>query len=285
MKAFIFPGQGSQFKGMGQELFHRYPEYSDVASNILGYSISELCVLDPNKQLNQTLYTQPALYVVNALSYLQIKEFDDQAPDIVAGHSLGEYNALLAAEVYSFERGLELVKERARLMAKAEGGGMAVILGVQAAEISELITESGLSDVELANLNTLEQNVVAGDKQQLAQFERLVQDSDCCFIPLPVSGAFHSKAMENAKREYLEHLKGVEFSWIRIPVVSNVEARPYQQSKIKTLLSGQITSSVRWRDSIKFMRSTGVGSIIEVGPGDVLTNMASKIDMEGSALA
>lgn len=140
-KAYLFPGQGSQKKGMGEGLFDEFPEMTKKADEILGYSIKELCLTDPRKELNKTQFTQPALYVVNALSFQKKMKEGESEPDFVAGHSLGEYNALHAAEVMSFEEGLKLVKKRGELMSKAENGGMAAILKTPEEEIKNILKE------------------------------------------------------------------------------------------------------------------------------------------------
>lgn len=280
MKAYIFPGQGAQFKGMGKDLFSEFPDHTKIADEILGYSIEELCIDDPQKRLGNTLYTQPAMFVVNALSYLKLKNLDEQLPDYVAGHSLGEYNALFAAECFSFEQGLRLVLKRASVMSEAKNGGMAAILGALPRDIQSLIEESGLNDIQIANMNTMKQNIVSGAIADLREFEKKVQQSDFTYIPLPVSGAFHSKYMEDSRKEFTEYLRHIEFNWLRIPVISNVEALPYSQAKIKTLLALQITSPVRWFESMQYLRGNGVHTIDEVGQGDMLTKMLSKIDVE-----
>jgi len=162
--AVVFPGQGAQSKGMGKDLFAAYPEQTDKASEILGYSIRELCVDDPDNRLNQTQYTQPALYVVNALGLRQMQESGAVPADIdvLAGHSLGEYNALLAAGVFDFETGLRLVVERGRLMSQAAGGGMAAVVGLGADALRAALDEAGLQSVDLANFNTPSQIVISG---------------------------------------------------------------------------------------------------------------------------
>jgi malonyl CoA-acyl carrier protein transacylase len=280
MRAVIFPGQGSQFKGMGAELFAQFPEQVTIADRVLGYSIAELCTEDPRRELGQTAQTQPAVFVVNALSYLSVQAIEEQPPDYVAGHSLGEYNALLAAGAFDFETGLRLVQKRATLMAGATGGGMAAVIGIDAHDLAQLLAQAGYPRVEIANLNTRLQNILSGPREDLAAIEPHVQARGLNFVPLPVSGAFHSVAMKEAQAEFNEYLRAFEFDWLRIPVISNVEALPYSQAKIKSLLSLQITSPVRWFDTIAYLRRNGASVIDEVGPGSVLTKMLAKIDAE-----
>ncbi|MGH7487375.1 MAG: acyltransferase domain-containing protein, partial [bacterium] len=162
MSTFIFPGQGSQHKGMGKDLFSRYPHIVDIADSVLGYSTRELCLDDPNNVLTETQFTQPALYVVNALTYFHTIGSKATRPDYVAGHSLGEYNALLAAEVIDFETGLRLVQKRGQLMAQVKGGGMAAVVGLSDAQIERVLAEAALTCIDIANRNSPSQFVISG---------------------------------------------------------------------------------------------------------------------------
>ncbi|SUX55274.1 acyltransferase domain-containing protein [Chromobacterium vaccinii] len=154
MKVFMFPGQGSQYKGMGGDLFDGFKDLADKADGILGYSLRELCIDDPRGELNQTRFTQPALYVVNALSYFRKLEEGSGKPDFLAGHSLGEFNALMAAGCYDFETGLKLVQKRGELMGEVSNGAMAAIVNAGKEEIESALAENGLSNVFIANYNT-----------------------------------------------------------------------------------------------------------------------------------
>jgi trans-AT polyketide synthase/acyltransferase/oxidoreductase domain-containing protein len=167
MLAYVFPGQGSQQKGMGGELFDEFKELTSKADEILGYSIKELCLEDPQGNLGQTQYTQPALYVVNALTYYKKIKDTGIKPDYVAGHSLAEYNALLAAEVFDFETGLKIVKKRGELMSKASGGGMAAVIGMSEEKIREVLKENGLESIDMANYNTPSQIAISGPKDDI----------------------------------------------------------------------------------------------------------------------
>jgi len=169
MKTHMFPGQGSQSKGMGGTLFDEFKELTHKADKILGYSIKELCLEDPRRELNQTQFTQPALYVVNALSYFKKVEESGQKPDFVVGHSLGEFSALLAAECIDFEAGLKLVKKRGELMSQATGGGMAAILNATKEKIETILKENGLTNIDLANYNTPSQIVISGLKDEIGK--------------------------------------------------------------------------------------------------------------------
>ncbi len=161
-ECFIFPGQGSQEKGMGKQLFEAYPELTKVADHILGYSIENLCLADSRQVLDHTEYTQPALYVVNALSYLHEREIRGLEPGFLAGHSLGEYSALFAAGVFDFETGLRLVQKRGALMAEAKGGGMAAVIGMDAPQTMKVLSDSGLDSIDIANINSPQQTVISG---------------------------------------------------------------------------------------------------------------------------
>ncbi|MGY0408678.1 MAG: acyltransferase domain-containing protein, partial [Polaribacter sp.] len=184
----LFPGQGSQYRGMGKELFKKYSKEVQKASEILGYDLEELCVKDSKRQLAKTEFTQPALYVVN---YMQYRELGI-TPDFVIGHSLGEYNALLAAGVFDFITGLRLVKKRGELMAAASGGSMAAVLGLQIEELKESLHEGGYHDLDIANYNTPTQTVISGPKDSI---EKICNDFDAKkirIIPLFVTAPFHS---------------------------------------------------------------------------------------------
>jgi len=280
MKAFVFPGQGSQFKGMGGELFEEYVQHVQMADQILGYSIKQLCLDDPKKVLSQTQYTQPALFVVNALSYMKISENEDQQPDFLAGHSLGEYNALFAAGCFDFETGLRLVSKRAELMANAKNGSMSAVIGANRTDLQRVLQESSCNSLVIANLNTKYQNIVSGRNAELEEIEDVIRANNWSYVPLPVSGAFHSAEMENAKSEYNEYLRHIEFNWLQVPVISNVEALPYNQAKIKSILSLQLVSPVRWLDTILHLKTNGVTLFQEIGPGNVLSNLLNKIESE-----
>lgn len=164
MVTCVFPGQGSQRKGMGGTLFDEFEELTAKADEILGYSIKEMCLRDPNRRLSETQYTQPALYTVNALSYLKKVKETRKTPDYVAGHSLGEYNALFASGVFNFEDGLKIVKKRGELMGRATGGGMAAVIGLNEGQIEDILKRNNLQSIDIANYNTPSQIVISGKK-------------------------------------------------------------------------------------------------------------------------
>jgi trans-AT polyketide synthase/acyltransferase/oxidoreductase domain-containing protein len=233
---------------------------------------------DPDDLLKQTQYTQPALYVTNHLSYKAAVEDNGQEPDYVAGHSLGEYNALLASGAFDFETGLKMVCKRGALMAEAgDDGGMAAVLGLAADRIRSVLRKNHIETVDMANLNTRYQTILSGPKKALSVAESVFSAEGGQLIPLPVSGAFHSREMQNASRAFAEYLRPYEFNWLRIPVISNVEAEPYRMGKIKSLLSRQIAGTVRWLDSIEYLFNHGVRRIEQVGPNTVLRDMLDRI--------
>ena len=285
MVAYVFPGQGSQVKGMGKELFPKFPEFVKEADEILGYSIEELCLENPEGKLNNTQYTQPALYVVNALSYMDAINCGAEKPEYVAGHSLGEYNALLAANVFDFATGLKLVKERGRLMSQANGGGMAAVLGIDEEKVRAILKENHMDDIDLANLNTTYQNVLSGPKDSIDRAKAVFDNyENVRFSQLTVSGAFHSRYMENAKKEFAEYIRSFDFSEPQIRVVANYTARCYEKEDVMKNLIEQITGTVKWTESIRYIWGKGVENIQQIGVGNVLTSMIRRIKKETTPL-
>ncbi len=282
----IFPGQGSQAKGMGGELFDRFPDMTEVASRVLGYSIKELCVDDPREQLGLTQFTQPALFIVNALMYRARLEDGGAPPAFVAGHSLGEYNALLAAGCFDFETGVTLVKERGALMGRVSGGGMSAVIGLEPQTIQTVLHESDEGRrVDVANFNSFDQTVIAGPKEDLAAVKPALEAAGArMVVPLNVSAPFHSRYMRDAQREFEGFLQRFTFSAPSMPVVSNVRARPYEGDMVRATLAEQIGNSVRWLDSMLYLMEQPEPAFEEVGPGQVLTKLLKQIQKRrGSA--
>lgn len=275
----LFPGQGSQAKGMGAELFERYVDWTAVADDVLGFSIRELCVDDPQSQLGLTRYTQPALYVVNALLYRARIEDGGAAPAFVAGHSLGEYNALLAAGVFDFATGLRLVKRRGEIMSEVSGGGMAAVIGMEPQRIQDLLssTEAGRR-LDVANFNSFDQTVIAGPSDALAAVKAQFEAAGVrAYIPLNVSAPFHSRYMREPQTQFADFLHDVPLGAPAIPVISNVSARPYEGDLVRQTLSEQIGNSVRWLESMLFLLNQPEPAFEEVGPGQVLTKLLAQI--------
>lgn len=274
----VFPGQGAQAKGMGKDLFAAYPDATAAASTILGYSITELCLDDPENRLNQTQYTQPALYVVNALGHRRLTEEGavPATPDAYAGHSLGEYNALLAAGVFDFETGLRLVVERGRLMSQANGGGMAAVVGIDATLLRTTLDEAGLQAIDLANFNTPRQIVISGPAEAIESALQALRPLKGTVVPLKVSAAFHSRYMQSAQQEFADFLRGFAFNAPQVPVIANATALPYEPQAIVDTLSRQIANPVRWSDSIGALIRQGETRFVEVG-SKILTRMIGEI--------
>jgi trans-AT polyketide synthase/acyltransferase/oxidoreductase domain-containing protein len=279
MHIVLFPGQGSQVKGMGAELFDRFPEMTAAADGILGYSIRELCVEDPRGELGQTQFTQPALFIVNALMYRARMDDGGARPDFAAGHSLGEYNALWAAGCFDFETGVRLVRERGALMGRVSGGGMSAVIGLEPEKIQSLLFESDAGrNVDVANFNSFEQTVIAGPKEDLDAVKPALEAAGArMVVPLNVSAPFHSRYMREAQREFERFLQPFEFAAPSLPVISNVRARPYDADMVRATLAEQIGNSVRWLDSMLYLLDTPDPAFEEVGPGQVLSKLLKQI--------
>lgn len=280
----LFPGQGSQAKGMGAELFDRYPEMTATAGRVLGYSIKELCVDDPRGELALTQFTQPALFIVNALMYHARLDEGARKPDFAAGHSLGEYNALYAAGCFDFETGVTLVRERGALMGRVSGGGMMAVIGLEPGKIQTVLSESEEGRrIDVANFNSFEQTVVAGPKADLDAVTPAIEAAGArMVVPLNVSAPFHSRYMRDAQREFEAFLQGFTFAAPAIPVISNVRARPYEPDMVRATLAEQIGNSVRWLDSMLFLMEKPEPDFTEVGPGQVLTKLLKQIQKRRS---
>lgn len=273
----LFPGQGSQKKGMGEDLFKEYPEYVALADRELGHSIVELCVSNTDGRLDETQFTQPALYVVSCLSHL--KELQSSGPpDYVAGHSVGEYSALFAAGAFDFVTGLKLVKKRGELMSRARDGGMAAVIGMERERVVEVIRGNNYKNVYVANLNTPQQIVISGARDAIMAAQSGFEAAGAqLYIPLKVSGAFHSPFMAQAMEVFSIFLDQFTFSKLTIPAISNVTALPYEEDEVRENLALQITHPVRWSDSMQWLMSKPDPVFREIGPGKVLTGMLAKI--------
>jgi malonyl CoA-acyl carrier protein transacylase len=283
MEAFVFPGQGSQVRGMGKGLFDKVAEFRDLEKqidDILGYSIITLCLEDPQSRLKETQFTQPSLYVVNALHfYSAISE--GRRPSYLAGHSLGEYNALLASGGIDFLTGLRIVKRRGELMAQARNGAMAAVIGFAPERVAELLRRNGLDSLDIANFNSPTQTVISGPSEDVKRAEPLLQKEGVqLYIPLPVSAAFHSRYMVTAAKAFEEFLQPLPFHELSIPVVSNVTAQPHPShdpNGIKSLLIKQVYSPVLWLQSVQYLLGKDVSTFTEMGPGNVLSRLIQQI--------
>jgi len=284
MIAFLFPGQGSQKRGMGRGLFDEVREYAAVERDvdaILGYSLRNLCLQDPDDRLKETQFTQPCLYAVNALHYYKDVS-QGTRPAFVAGHSLGEYNALLAAGVFDFLTGLRLVKKRGELMSQAKNGAMAAVIGLGVSAITKVMRENGLASIDVANFNSPSQTVVSGPVEDIRRAGSLFEKGGAqLYIPLQVSAAFHSRYMADAAKVFADFLRPMSFAAPRIPVIANVTGEPYPaqnaSDSIKSLLVNQMAQSVQWTKTVRYLISQGVTQFSEMGPGNVLTKSVQQI--------
>jgi len=280
--AFVFPGQGSQYAGMGKDFFENFPtakEIFDRANETLQFDLTRL-IFEGGEELNKTVNTQPAILTVSYAIYSVLKElYPELKPQFVAGHSLGEYSALLFAEVLDFEDALRLVRYRAEYMQSAvpEGkGGMAAVIGIPPEEVAKLCEEvEGL--VEPVNFNSPIQTVVAGEAEAVKKLVRLAKSRKIKAIPLKVSVPSHSSLMREAAEKFKEKLQEVTFKNATTPVVQNYDAKPHTEAEeIKENLYLQLFNPVRWVESVKFMTSQGVDTFIEIGPKNVLSKLIAQ---------
>ncbi len=264
---------------MGADLFDRFPDWTALADATLGYSMRELCVDDPRGDLVLTNFTQPALFTVNAMTYRARQEDGHPAPAFVAGHSLGEYNALLAAGVFDYATGLALVARRGALMSAVTGGGMSAVIGLKPEAIAAVLAESEPGRrLDVANVNSFDQTVIAGPKADLEAVEAPLAAAGArgC-IPLNVSAPFHSRYMRPVEDDFTAFLSGFPLLAPAIPVVANVTARPYAADAVRETLARQIGRSVRWLESMLWLLDQPGAEFEEVGPGSVLTKILAQI--------
>lgn len=264
---------------MGAGLFDRFADWTAEADAILGYSIRQLCLEDPHGELVQTQFTQPALYVVNALTWRARTEDDRPAPAFLAGHSLGEYNALHAAGVFDFATGLRMVQRRGALMGQVSGGGMAAVIGLAPDRIEAVLAESDAGRrIDVANFNSAEQTVIAGPEADLALVQPAFEAAGAKkYSVLKVSAPFHSRYMRAPMDEFAGFLAGFTFAAPAIPVIANVTAQPYPADAVRDTLARQIGHSVRWLETMTWLFDQGVVEVDEVGPGTVLGKLAQRI--------
>jgi len=283
MKAYVFPGQGAQFPGMGQDLFEQSSDAQEMfekANEILGFRISDIMFGDDAEALKQTKVTQPAIFLHSViLAKLMEGRFQ---PNIVAGHSLGEFSALAASGYLNFEDGLQLVATRAFAMQKAcdiEPSMMAAILGLENNVVEE--TCSSINHIVVpANYNCPGQLVISGSKKGIEMAcDKLLEAGARRAIPLPVNGAFHSPIMEPAQKELSEAINKVNFQQGMCPIYQNTTAEPINDPEnIKINLIKQLTSPVKWTQTMQKMIHNGLSTVIEVGPGKVLQGLFKKLD-------
>ncbi|MGL5923607.1 ACP S-malonyltransferase [Chroococcidiopsis sp.] len=271
--AWVFPGQGSQATGMGMDLLeidYAKDKFAQ-AEEILGWSVVEICQSEDDS-LSRTLYTQPCMYVVESILADLLRQQGRQ-PDLVAGHSLGEYAALYVAGVFDWSSGLRLIKRRAELMESVSGGMMAALIGFDRTQLEIQLQQ--MSDVVLANDNSPAQVVISGTPTAVQELIANIKTKRA--MPLKVSGAFHSPFMAAAASEFQQVLESVTFNTATIPVLSNVEPVPAVDAAIlKERLTHQMTGGVRWRETVQCFVEEGVQQVVEIGPGNVLTGLIKR---------
>lgn len=285
--AFIFPGQGAQVVGMGKDIYESYESAKnvfDTADRVLGRSISNICFSGPEEDLKLTVNTQPAI-VTTSIALLEVlKELTNiYPPDYTAGHSLGEYCAMYTAGVLSLEDTLKLIQKRADLMGEVKGGAMAAVLNASEEQLNSGLEEgSKVGYVDVANYNSPVQVVITGDNDAVkTTSEYLLANGVRRVVPLAVSGAFHSKYMENAGGKFSEYLADFELNDAKLPVITNVDANETTLAQdFKTKMPKQIYSSVHWTQTIEKMIENGVDTFIEIGPGKVLAGLNKKINAD-----
>ena len=289
--AYVFPGQGSQWVGMGHDLYVNLPEAKAVfeeADSILGFALSGLCFEGPEDVLRQTVNAQPAIMTVS-VAYLRTNPQlqDRPQPSFMAGHSLGEYTALVAAGTLSFADALRLARERGRLMQEAgnqTSGGMLAVIGLDEATVQSVCQATG---TEIANINCPGQIAISGPSQVLDKAAQLAKEKGAQrVIPLPVSGAFHSRLMQPAADGMAQAVSNLQFQDAVIPIVANTTAQPMTSGKaLKAELLSQLCHSVLWQKSVEWMIKEGALEFVEIGPGQVLTGLIKRISKEAKAIS
>ncbi len=288
MKAYVFPGQGSQFVGMGKDLYEQNEEAKalfEKANDILGFRITDLMFNGTEEDLRQTKVTQPAVFLCSVIPALVNP---DVKPDMTAGHSLGEFSALVVAGALSFEDGVKLVSQRAQAMQKAceiNPSTMAAIIGLPDEKVEELCAQVTEGVVVPANYNCPGQIVISGENEAIqAACAKMTEAGAKRALPLKVGGAFHSPLMEPARAELAQAIEKTEIHAPKCPVYQNVDAMPHTDpAEIKQNLVAQLTAPVRWTKSVQNMVADGADTFIECGPGAVLQGMIKRISKEVNA--
>ena len=282
--AFLFPGQGSQAVGMGKDLYDNFEAAKNVfdsADKILGKSITTLCFEGPEENLKQTVNTQPCIVTMSIAALEALKSQLDITPTFTAGHSLGEYCAMYCSGVMNLETTLKAIQKRADLMGATKGGAMAAILNAPEGSLEKALKEAlEVGYVDVANYNSPAQVVITGDENAVKKAGELLSEAGARrVVPLAVSGAFHSKFMEEAGHEFASFVQDLDMENAQVPVFTNVDAQATMLSaEFKNKMPKQIYSSVHWTQTIENMIKDGVDTFIEIGPGKVLAGLNRKID-------
>lgn len=282
--AFLFPGQGSQAVGMGKDLYDNFEAAKNVfdsADKILGKSITTLCFEGPEENLKQTVNTQPCIVTMSIAALEALKSQLNITPTFTAGHSLGEYCAMYCSGVMNLETTLKAIQKRADLMGATKGGAMAAILNAPEGSLEKALKEaSEVGYVDVANYNSPAQVVITGDENAVKKAGELLSEAGARrVVPLAVSGAFHSKFMEEAGHEFASFVQDLDMENAQVPVFTNVDAQATMLSaEFKNKMPKQIYSSVHWTQTIENMIKDGVDTFIEIGPGKVLAGLNRKID-------
>ena len=288
--ALLFAGQGAQAVGMGKDLAEQFPSakaWFDKANAALGYDVAEVCFRGPDSELTKTEHAQPGIFLVSWIAFQLLKErVPNLAFQATAGLSLGEFTALTVAGVFGFEDGLKVVRQRGRFMQEAcevTKGGMAAVIGLDEAPTREVCAEAG---VELANLNCPGQIVISGENDKIVAACDLARARGARkAMPLNVAGAYHSKLMASAQPKLQAALASIPINLSSVPVIANVTARPHgAPSEIHARLVEQVTSSVRWEESMRHLLAEGFTRFIELGPGTALSGFMKRIDKNARML-
>ncbi|MBO5385607.1 ACP S-malonyltransferase [bacterium] len=282
--AFVFPGQGSQSVGMGKDLYENFEAAKnvfDTADKVLGKSITTICFEGPEDDLKLTVNTQPSIVTMSIAALESFKSELDVEVSATAGHSLGEYCAMYASGVMDLETTLKAIQKRADLMGATKGGAMAAILNAPEGSLEKALEEaSSVGYVDVANYNSPAQVVITGDEVAVAKAGELLSAAGARrVVPLAVSGAFHSKFMENAGKEFAGFVSELDLNDASIPVFTNVDAQAtVLGAEFKNKMPKQIYSSVQWTQSVQKMVAEGIDTFVEIGPGKVLAGLVKKID-------